>query len=165
MIQHRTVHQVHLLRSPRAPPHQLSIQKISQRARLLRHHRRKLQRPLQDILLPLQHLLEQTPEMLRIAWEDVAGSKQVHSIGVPNQAWQKECRIRLHGDAPARKDEAVFGLCVCNPDGRREGHGHSQAHSGAIHSDDGGLAAPVNGEIKATASGVYLVGCSLSFGP
>jgi hypothetical protein len=149
---------MHLLGTRGASPHQLAIQKVRQPARLLRHRRRQLQRSLQHIVLPLQHFLEQAAKVLRVAREHVARREQVHGVGVADQTWQEEGRVRLHGDAAPGEDEAVFGLGVSNPDRGRESHGHAEADGGAVHGDDGRLAAAVDGEVEAAATAPLSIG-------
>ena len=150
-----------LLRTPRIPPHQLSVQETGQRTRLLGHHGRELQCAGQDIFLLLEHFLEQAAEVFRVAGKDVAGGDEIHGVRVADQARQEEGGIRLHGDAAARKDEAVLGGRVRDADGRGQGHGQAETDGGAVEGDDRGLAAPVHGEVQAAATLLYSVSLSV----
>lgn len=142
-----------LLRRGGATPHQRTVQMRRQRADILRHIGRQLQGPRQNHRRLREGFREEIAEMLGRGRVDAAGGNEVHGAREPDQARQEVRRAGLHGDAAAAEHEPVLALLVGDAHHRGQGHGHSDADGRALHRDDGGFAASVDGQGAASATG------------
>lgn len=82
-----------------------------------------------------------------------ARGNEVHGAAEADEAREEEGRRGFHDEAAARKHEADFCVFGREPYRHGERQGDADADGGAVHCGDGGLAAGVDCEGDAAASG------------
>lgn len=100
----------------------------------------------------LKDLREEVTKEWRGGWVDCSSRDEVHGSRVSDESWEEEVGASLHDETSASKDEANLGLVGDDTDGHWEGHGDSNADSGAVDSANDWLGAAVDVEGGSSSS-------------